>query len=91
VGGMKYIPLIACLLVTGCVDPKPEIKTIYVDKYVYPIVPNNLLKCDPEPVPGKIYTDVALAQFTEAVRVSGADCRRKLDGLRGWVQSWPAR
>jgi hypothetical protein len=56
---------------------------------VYPRVSPLLLDCDQEPVPGEILTDVALAKFTESVRVAGLSCRQKLSTIKALVATWP--
>jgi len=85
-----------CLLIlalqvtlTACGPEKPVIQTVVEVRNVYPVVPSNFLNCSPEPVPGVILTDVALAQFTEAVRVAGEDCRARLSSVRQTVAGWP--
>lgn len=75
---------------TGCANPKPvepppppEIHNIY------PSVPTNFLSCTDEPVPGQILTDIQAAQFADALRIAGADCRDRLAKVKGIVDGWP--
>ena len=65
----------------------PEIQT----KLVYPPRPEaSDLVCTAEPlVPDMIATDTAGAEWAEAVRQAGADCRSKLDSIRVYVGKWP--
>jgi hypothetical protein len=56
---------------------------------VYPQIPANFLNCTDEPPVGQILTDVQLAQLAEALRVAGADCRSRLNSVRGTVAAWP--
>ena len=45
--------------------------------------------CADEPKPGDILTDVQAAQFTEGVRMAGADCRSKLKAVKQTADGWP--
>lgn len=73
---------------TACAS-KPDVQPVPEVHNVYPVIPANFLICTAEPVPGQILTDVQAAQFTEAVRVAGLDCRQRLAKVRETVANWP--
>ena len=86
---LGLLGLASWLILSGCGPEKPVIQTVVEVRNVYPVVPANFLNCSPEPVPGVILTDVQLAQFTEAVRLAGEDCRARLSSVRQTVAGWP--
>jgi hypothetical protein len=57
----------------------------------YPPVPQSgSLMCDAEAAAGAdITTDAKLAQWAEALRQGGGDCRAKLEALQKWIAGWP--
>lgn len=84
---LLVLPLLP--IMTACAAPKPDIQPIPEVHNVYPVIPSNFLSCTPEPAVPQIVTDVQAAQFTEAVRTSGEDCRSRLAKVRETVASWP--
>lgn len=86
---LKFTLVLPCISLAACTAPKPDVQPVPQVINVYPVVPANFLNCSPEPAPSQILTDVQLAQFTESVRIAGADCRSRLQSVRGVVDSWP--
>jgi hypothetical protein len=62
----------------------PEIRTVYE----YPTIPAETLICLQEPKVPDAKTDIELALWAQAVREAGADCRAKLDAIRGLAATW---
>ena len=83
------LALLPVLTMSACVTTQPTVQPVPEVHNIYPSMPAGNLMCTPEPVPGQILTDVQAAQFAEAVRVAGQDCRNKLGTVAGIVHSWP--
>jgi hypothetical protein len=72
------------VILTGCATSSPPvIKTLLVQ----PEVPLQLLSCDREPlVPDHLTYDVELAQYLEAVRLAGEDCRSHIAAIQQYLE-----
>ena len=94
---LLYLLLSASIL-GGCATSNPEppasLPPIVLTKTVnvYPTPPRSTdLTCPPDPVapdPDKATVEEGFV-WAEAERVTGGDCRGKLDSLRMWIEGWP--
>lgn len=82
---------IACATSNPHPDARPEIVRLPPETrtvYEYPAIPAQTLICPREPKVPDAKTDIELALWAQAIREAGADCRIKLDAIRGLAATW---
>jgi hypothetical protein len=73
---------VAAAVLTGCAaTTDPEVRVVEVR----PEVPASLLSCQPEPEPPESGTQRDVARFVLDLAEAGADCRGKLNAVRGML------